>query len=499
MPRTKFSLILAFSLALASSWFDPVRAEVPPLPVVTPVPSTGQASLSSAQRPGNEYFDLDKAGYTEREFYISGVAPAITSTGVVLFELPYISRILVRYPRDPAKFNGTVVIEPFNWLGELGTSWILNKGYLLRRGYAYVGYTISVSKPKIDPKTEGWPPDSLPANLNLDYMRSFDYARYALLGMYFDSDRFRRGDHADPFVPQAQGIGAQVAYLLKSNAPSSPLHDLGVRRVYVDSWSVQAQVWMDYLNQGRHQQWRMPDGRALIDAYMTGKMDFGELGGDTARIPRHMPDDVPFVMIYSQSETMLDARNGISAPTDSDHPRMRYYELAGVPHMNANDSEANATDDLEPDKQNDPACRYLYNDEPEEVLAQALLDRLDRWVREGVAMPRAPRMLRKGKTLARDPRTNNVVGGVRPPWIAVPVAAYMTDPETGCGEAYDTKLPYPAEKLRALYGSHDNYVRQFEAARDTLIKQGYLLPEDIERVKPIARAADFVSDAARGR
>lgn len=114
-------------------------------------------------------------------------------------------------------------------------------------------------------------------------------------------------------------------------------------------------------------------------------------------------------------------------------------------------------------------------------------------------MPRAPRVLRKGKTLARDPTTNNVIGGVRPPWITVPVAAYMTDPETGCGEAYDTKLPYTAAKLRALYGSHANYVRRFEAARNTLLAQGYLLPEDIQRVKPIAGAADFVSDAARGR
>ncbi len=466
------------------------------MPVVTPVPTTDQAPLSSATRPGNEYADLDRAGYAEKEFYISGVAPAINSTGATLFELPYISRILVRYPKDPAKFNGTAVIEPFNWMGELGNTWVLNKNYLLRKGYAYVGYTISVNKPKIDPKTADWPPDSVPANLNLDYMRSVDYPRYALLGMYFDPDRFRLGNHADPFVPQAQGIGAQVAYLLKSNAGSSPLHGLTVQRVYVDTWSVQAQVWMDYLNQGRHQQWRMPDGRALIDAYLTGKMDFGELGGDTARIPRHMPEDAPFAMVYSQSELMLDVLNGISPPPDSDHPRMRYYELAGVPHFNNKDTEASGTDYLDPAKRNEIACQHLYDDEPEEVLAQALLDSLDHWVREGKIMPRAPRVLRKGKTLARDSNTHNVVGGVRPPWIGVPTAAYMTDPETGCGEAYDTKIPYSAEKLRAMYGTYQNYVRQFEAAKEASVKEGYLLPEDVDLVKPIARPGDFTSDGA---
>jgi len=497
MSRVRFKPAFGFVLALASSCCELADAQTPPLPVVTPIPPTGQAPLSSAYRPGNEYADLDQAGYTEKEFYISGVAPAITSTGATLFELPYISRILARYPKDPAKFNGTAIIEPFSWLGERGTSWVLSRSYMLREGYAYVGYTISVSKPKVDPKTADWPPNTVPANLNLDYMRSFDYQRYALLGMYFDPSRFRRGNHADPFAPQAQGIGAQLAYLLKSNAIASPLRGLAVQRVYVDSWAVQAQVWMDYLNQGRHQHWRMPDGRALIDAYMTGKMDFGELGGDTARIPRHMPEDAPFVMVYSQSELMLDVLNGTSPPPDSDHPRMRYYELTGVPHTNNHDTGTDETNDLDPGKQHEVACQHLYDDEPQEVLAQALLDGLDHWVREGRVMPRAPRVLRQGKTLVRDPKTNNVVGGVRPPWIAVPAAAYMTDPETGCGEAYDTKIPYPAEKLRALYGTYDNYVRQFAAARDTSIKEGYLLPEDAERVKPIAQPGDFVSDITK--
>jgi hypothetical protein len=495
MPKSRFTLILA----LAGACPGLTGAEVPPLPAIAPVPSTGQAPLSSAYRPGNEYADLDQAGYTEKEFYISGIAPAITSTGESLFDVPYISRILVRYPKDPTRFNGTAIIEPFSWLGERGTAWVLSKSYLLRKGYAYVGYTLSFNKPRVDPKTAGWPPGSVPANLNLDYMRGFDYPRYALLGLYFDPNRFRRGSHADPFAPQAQGIGAQLAHLLKSNAATSPLHGLTVQRVYVDSWAVQAQVWMDYLNQGRHQQWRMPDGRALIDAYMTGKMDFGELGGDTARIPRHMPEDAPFVMVYSQSELMLDVLNGIAAPPDSDHPGMRYYELAGVPHTNNNDTGTDETNDLDPGKQHEVVCQHMYDDEPQEVLAQALLDGLDRWVREGKAMPRAPRVLRKDKGLVRDPKTNNVDGGVRPPWIAVPAAAYMTDPETGCGEAYDTKIPYPADELRALYGTYDNYVRQFAAAKQASIKEGYLLPEDADRVKPIAQPGDFVSDGGGAR
>jgi len=92
-----------------------------------------------------------------------------------------------------------------------------------------------------------------------------------------------------------------------------------------------------------------------------------------------------------------------------------------------------------------------------------------------------------------------VIGGVRPPWVAVPAAAYMTDPETGCGESYDTKIPYSAAMLRAMYGTYDDYVRQFAVAKEASIKEGYLLPHDADLVQPIARPGDFTSDGAGTR
>jgi hypothetical protein len=77
----------------------------------------------------------------------------------------------------------------------------------------------------------------------------------------------------------------------------------------------------------------MPDGRPLIDAYMTGRMAFGEVGGDVIRVPRKMPDDAPFVTVYSESELMYDAAKGIALPADTDRPPLRYYEVLGMPHL----------------------------------------------------------------------------------------------------------------------------------------------------------------------
>jgi len=474
-------------------------ADVPAMPMVVPIPPSAALPLSSASRQGTEYIDLAKAGYAEEEFYLSGIAPAITAAGDILFQAPYTTRILVRRPVAPARFNGTVIIEPFSWFGERAAGWILTRNYLLRQGYAYVGYTLNINKPEVDPKFLGETPEAeadgikLYGNIvNFEFMRRFDYARYAPLGAYYDPRRFRRGDGPDPFAPQSQGIAAQLARLLKSNASRGPLAKLDVLRVYVNSWAVTAQVWMDYLDQGRHQQWRMPDGRPLIDAYMTGRMAYGEVGGDVIRVPRRMPRGVPFVTVFSQSELMHDAMEGIALPPDTDKPQLRYYEVTGMPHLRLADLGTEHTERLAADvgKGSDANCQTLY-DEPVEMVASALLDGMDRWVRDGKAMPKAPRVERDGKGVVRDPLTGNMSGGVRPPWVVAPASRYMTDQETGCGLIYDTKIPYSREQLRKLYGNYDNYKQKFEDAKKRSIKEGYLLEADGLNLQPMARPQDF--------
>ena len=491
----KWRMAALLTCMLASQSAALAAAEVPLMPKISVVPPSGKEPLSSANRPGTEYADLAKAGYVEEEYYLYGEAPAITASGETLLQAPYITRILVRKPKDPARFNGTVVIAPFTWIGERGADWILTSKYLMRKGYAWVGYTLNINKPDRDPKTTTdpeWNPDPEPQNLNFDFMRRFDYARYAPLGTYYDPKRFLRGGLPDAFVPQSQGIGAQLALLLKSNRSDGPLPGLKVERVYVNSWAVTAQVWFDYVDQGRHAQWRMPDGRPLVDAYMTGKMNWGGVGGEVIRRPRRISDDVLFVTIYSQSETSFDAKRGIAPPEDSDRPRLRFYELLGVPHIRTADLGTDNVEDFAADvgKQDDPKCIHLY-DEPSQVLASALLDNMDRWVRDGKAMARAPIVRRQGTQLYRNPKSGNWEGGVRPPWISVPAASYMVEDETKCGLVYDTKIPFDAQRLRTMYGTYANYLRKFEAAKKASVAEGYLLAEDADSVKPVAKPADF--------
>ncbi|WP_420497699.1 alpha/beta hydrolase domain-containing protein [Parafrankia soli] len=70
---------------------------------------------------------LAARGYVEREFLFGGTATAYNRNGTFGSDgrwqvtpgtqAPYQGRMLVRYPSDPAKFNGTVLVEWFNVSG----------------------------------------------------------------------------------------------------------------------------------------------------------------------------------------------------------------------------------------------------------------------------------------------------------------------------------------------------------------------------------------------
>ena len=91
--------------------------------------------------------DLAKHGYEEQEYYASGVAnryrikyPLDTAT-LVDSGHPYKTRIVVRKPSDPKRFNGTVVVEWYNVSAgqDIDFCWGGSHNYLMREGYAWVG------------------------------------------------------------------------------------------------------------------------------------------------------------------------------------------------------------------------------------------------------------------------------------------------------------------------------------------------------------------------
>src|SRR5712691_1166899 len=113
------SLLLGVALALASHASSKPRPAAPS-PVVTG-PVTGGKGAIVLQGTS---FDLGSVGYRQSEFFLSGnassYAPAaplgsdgrwqVTSASTA----PYATRIVVYRPANPARFNGTVIVEWLN-------------------------------------------------------------------------------------------------------------------------------------------------------------------------------------------------------------------------------------------------------------------------------------------------------------------------------------------------------------------------------------------------
>ena len=93
---------------------------------------------------------LERYDYVEEEYIVGGDAcvygwPEREEAPVVLREDgAYRTRILVRKPRDPARFSGTVALESFNGSFQIdhqSGGWGLNHERILAAGDAWVGYT----------------------------------------------------------------------------------------------------------------------------------------------------------------------------------------------------------------------------------------------------------------------------------------------------------------------------------------------------------------------
>ena len=145
-------------------------------------------------------------GYAEREFPMSGNATDVPQSGSwgsngdwgVRCESTSPTRpALVRYPTDPAKFNGTVVFE---WLndttgGDQDPVWAELYNELIDEGYAYVGVTAQTA--------------------GMADLKAWDPVRYGSLGDSSDDQSY------DIFTQAAKVIRADYGTLLGGDVPKT--------------------------------------------------------------------------------------------------------------------------------------------------------------------------------------------------------------------------------------------------------------------------------------
>src|SRR6202044_2812024 len=145
-------------------------------PRITPVPGRPSLLLGG--------FDIGDLGYVADEFFVSGTATSYTPISELSPDgcwqvtpsgtAEYTTRIVALTPTDPARFNGTVLVEWLNVSGGIDAPavWMMAHREILRAGYAYVA--VSAQKVGVDGGA---------SMLGMDMsLKSQDPTRYASLG-----------------------------------------------------------------------------------------------------------------------------------------------------------------------------------------------------------------------------------------------------------------------------------------------------------------------------
>ena len=291
------------------------------LPTVTEIPAgaadrTATRTTPSRRRqpfPGAPFINLSEVGYAEREFTMSGGATVYRQSGfwssngswsvsAAQTNVPYTTRLLVRYPTNPAKFNGTVVFE---WLndttgGDQDPVWSQLYNELIEQGYAYVGVT--AQRP------------------GMKDLAAWDPQRYGTLG---DSND---GQSYDIFTQAANVVKANSATLLGGLTPKELIgtgDSQSAFRVdtYVNAIQPLTHAFNGFLAVGRGAT-AAPIGEGLVS---------------TSPFPALIRTDntTPFIQLNTQGDIEeLDA----AAARQPDNNYLRTWELTGASHIDAHEA-----------------------------------------------------------------------------------------------------------------------------------------------------------------
>jgi len=421
-------------------------------------PDTGTISEPLSALP----IGLAPYGYVQDEYFAAGTAHAFQATAapsdgrwtiVPTTAAAYRTRILVRMPKDPSHFSGTVVVEWMNESGgESAPDWDYLNPELMSAGDAYV----AVSAQALG--VEGGTPilGSATAGAGEGLVQK-DPARYGTL--HHPGDQY------------ALDIFAQIGLALHS--PSA--HVLGALRPQhvVAVGESQSAFYLTTFADALQPVTHAFDGifihsRGGSGAPLNGSSITHQVSG-ALRIRTDL--DVPVFMFETQTDlTVL----GYAPAQQPNTLRIRTWEVAGTSHADAYLVGA-AVSVL--------GCTTPVNTGPQHEVVQAAFAAFSKWVVHGTPPPSPPPFTlssEKPPTLALD-RFGNVIGGVRTPAVDVPVSTLSGAPPSGANaycSLFGSTTPLSPQMLATIYHSKAEYLAKYTASLDMAIKDGYILPAD---------------------
>jgi hypothetical protein len=462
--------------------------------------------------PGAPTINLASFGYVEREFTMSGTTSIYRQSGwwgpdgrwnvaVAQSNVPYTTRLLVRYPTNPSKFNGTVVVE---WLndttgGDQDPVWSEIYNQALSQGYAYVGVTAQTA--------------------GMTELKTWDAQRYGALG---DSND---GQSYGIFSQAAEVARADSATLLGGLTPATVIgagDSQSAFRVdtYVNAIQPVSHAFNGFLAVGRSV-FAAPIGAGLVSFFPA-----------PARI--RTDNTTPFIQLNTEGDI---EELGAALTRQPDTNYLRTWELAGASHIDLHEGiYEGATISREAPQVTAPNCVFgvpfngatLPDSMPVYELEDAALSALQKWITQGVQPPH-------GNPIATTPFFNvvqrdqhgNALGGIRMPDIQAPTVTYtalnfflpsqenltpgqllstlesiFTALQTGA--ITNTTLrneglcllegfyaPFSNATLQALYPTHSAYVSAFTSAAASALASGFLTQADYDHAVAAAQASSI--------
>jgi Alpha/beta hydrolase domain len=435
-------------------------------------------------------YDLGSFGYEEAEFLLEGEASSYALGGEWSADgrwrvqpdaaAPFVTRLIVRRPTDPARFSGSVFVEWNNVSGGVDASpdWTLLHRELIRAGHAWVGVAAQRAGIEGGGFVEG------------PHLKKAFPERYAML--------------AHPGDAWSYDIYSQAGAALRG--AGELLGPLTPTRLLAVGESQSAMFLVTYINAvdplAKLYDGFLVHGRGATGASLDGSRMRPRAGG-TPGEPIRADARVPVLVL--QSETDVTSLGG-GRCAQEDGPRVRLWEIAGAAHADTYLLMAGGQDDgsLAPERLADllkptrdlamGQTASLINAGPQQHYAgEAAVAALERWAAGGPAPTAAPRLAltADGMGFVLD-ALGNAKGGVRTPWVDAPIAALSGLGQSGgaFGFLFGTTTPFDAAKLESLYpGGKADYLARFTAALDRAIADGFLLEPDRAEILAVAAAS----------
>jgi hypothetical protein len=445
-------------------------------------------------------FDIASVGYVAAEFFIAGSASSYRAAGDLgsdgrwsvapAASADYTTRMVALTPSDPARFNGTVLVEWLNVSGGIDAPavWMMAHREMLRAGYAYVG--VSVQRVGVEGGA---------SLMGIDMsLKSQDAQRYSPLHHPGDGYAYDIFSQAGRLARNSDILGGLRAdHVIALGESQSALF----LTTYINAVDPLAQVYDGFLVHSRFGPAAPLDGGSIFEV----------LESNSSQAVAFRPDlRVPLVTIITETDLFGGRRQGYHSARQPDNQRLRVWEIAGTAHAD-NYTILVAPIDTGSAPLADVVAAYAptnmlmgqqlghcINFAPQHhYVLQAALSQLHSWVSTGRPPPSGTPIELDGEQPVLDAH-GLARGGIRTPWVDVPIArtSGVGGDETTMASIFGSGERFDAATVRRLYpGGAADYLERFTVSLDAAIESGFMLAADREEILELAAAmfAEVVS------